>query len=64
MSFSSLAGELSTFEVGRYKYPFFVSGDLSSTKCVVFIPGLDAGIGTIPYLGLLSDALKAEGWKL
>jgi hypothetical protein len=59
-----LAGELTLFEVDKFKYPVFTSGDLSSTKCIAFIGGLTAGLGTIPYAAKLSAALEERGWKL
>jgi hypothetical protein len=60
-----LAGILDTFPApnGR-KYPFFTSGQLESTKAVIFIGGLFNGMGDVPYLPALSGALGAAGWKL
>lgn len=59
------AGELSTFPVAKDKsHPYFSSGDLESRRSVVFIGGLFNGMGDVPYLGMLSDALGKAGWKL
>ncbi|WVR03042.1 hypothetical protein IAU60_000031 [Kwoniella sp. DSM 27419] len=60
----SLAGVLSTFQVGSYKYPIFTSGDLDASRAVVFIGGLTNGLGAVPFPYTLSDALDKVGWKL
>jgi hypothetical protein len=61
---SSISGQLSTFRIGEYSYPFFTSGDLSSTKAVVFVGGLTDGLGSVPYTTRLSAELGKAGWKL
>lgn len=44
--------------------PYFTSGDLDSDKALVFIGGLYNGMGSVPYVKPLSNALKEEGWQV
>lgn len=59
-----LAGQMALYKTGNSQYPYFTSGDLSSTKAVVLIGGLTAGLGGVPYNARLSEALKDIEWKL
>jgi len=60
----SLSGSLSLYPTPNTKYPYFTSGDLTSSKAVVFIGGLFNGLMTPAYLLDLSSALEKAGWKL
>lgn len=44
--------------------PYFTSGHLKSSKALVFIGGLDTGIGSVPYIPPLSEALGKHGWRV
>ena len=44
--------------------PYFSSGDLTSDKAVVFIGGLYNGLGSVPYVKPLSEALGEAGWQV
>lgn len=60
----SLQGAISLYPTGSRKYPYFTSGDQSSSKAVIFIGGLFNGLMTPPYLVDLSAALEKAGWRL
>ncbi|KLT39701.1 DUF1749-domain-containing protein [Cutaneotrichosporon oleaginosum] len=60
-----LAGHLGHFSTHEGKtYPYFVTGDASSDKAVIFIGGLYNGLGDVPYTRALGEALGNAGWKL
>lgn len=64
-SMATIKGELGIFPVSPdRKHPYFISGDLSSTKALIFIGGLFNGMSDVPYLPALSEALGTAGWKL
>lgn len=59
----SLQGTLALFPVrDSIRYPYFSTG--TSDKVVVFIGGLFDGLGSVPYLPALAEALNRAGWKL
>jgi hypothetical protein len=59
-----LQGQLALYKTGNSHYPYFTSGDAASTKAVVLIGGLTAGMGNVPYANRLSGVLSEMGWKL
>jgi hypothetical protein len=66
----SLPGVLSTYPASSptslfpRRYPYFTSGDLASSKAVVFVGGLFNGLLDPGYVGTLAAKLGKEGWKL
>lgn len=57
-------GQLALYRTGQHRYPYFTSGDVTSSKAIILIGGLTAGMCMVPYSTRLSETLKSIGWKL